>query len=171
MNQTTSRAAAVVQNALIARLVMLIARAYSRPKDGDLHLRVAAESLEKNNLVRQIFATGEGATKRVTDFEAYWLKCRDDHRRIRIKSNRREECPNAKQNGQIRLSKTTRMVWNARRHPPLPFGLPGNPENRYHSSQLGDHPGNPGLQPYHPLRTQPMSESGPEAGIDGPNLL
>jgi hypothetical protein len=59
-----SRAGPVVQNALIARLVILIARAYSRPKDGDLHLRVAAELLEKNNLVRQIFATGEGATKR-----------------------------------------------------------------------------------------------------------
>ena len=26
----------------------------------------------------------------------------------------------------------------------VPFGLPGNPENRYHSSQLGDHPANPG---------------------------
>jgi hypothetical protein len=37
------------------------------------------------------------------------------------------------------------MVWNAGSHPPLPFGLPGNPENRYHSSQLGDHPANPGL--------------------------
>src|SRR6266513_2862778 len=27
-------------------------------------------------------------------------------------------------------------------HPPL-RGLPGNPKNRYHSSQLGDHQGNP----------------------------
>jgi hypothetical protein len=83
-----SRAAAAVQNALLARLVILIARAYSRPKDGDLHLRVAAELLEKNNLVRQIFATGGDATKRITDFETHWLKCRDDQRRTRIEDFR-----------------------------------------------------------------------------------
>jgi hypothetical protein len=34
--------------------------------------------------VRQIFATGDGATNRVTDFEAHWLKRRDDVRRTRI---------------------------------------------------------------------------------------
>src|SRR5919201_1687621 len=35
--------------------------------------------------------------------------------------------PNAKQNGQITLSKTTRMVWNAGSHPPLLCGLPAVP--------------------------------------------
>jgi hypothetical protein len=28
-------------------------------------------------------------------------------------------------------------------HARLPFGLPGNPENRYHSGAFRGHPGNP----------------------------
>jgi hypothetical protein len=36
------RAAMALRNALIARLVLLIARAYAKPKQGDLHLHVAA---------------------------------------------------------------------------------------------------------------------------------
>ena len=44
------RAAGVIRNALMARLVLLIARAYSEPKHGDLHLRAC---LLKDNTTRQ----------------------------------------------------------------------------------------------------------------------
>lgn len=57
---------------------MLIARAYSNPKHGDLHLRVAACLLE-DNVTRQIFGSGNGAEK-LAAFDAHWTKCRGDHR-------------------------------------------------------------------------------------------
>jgi hypothetical protein len=80
------RAAIVLRNALIARLVMLIARAYSKPKHGDLHLRVAACLLE-DNATRQIFGGGNGAEK-LAIFDAHWAKCRGDHRLQPIKNFR-----------------------------------------------------------------------------------
>jgi hypothetical protein len=49
-------AAAVIRNALMARLVLLIARAYAKPKQGDLHLRKAV-CLLKDNTTRQIFGS------------------------------------------------------------------------------------------------------------------
>lgn len=72
------RAAATVKNALITRLVMLIARAYSEPKQGDQHLAVASQLL-KDRVTREIFETGSGAEK-VAAFDAHWTKCRGDHR-------------------------------------------------------------------------------------------
>ena len=80
------RAAVVARNALIARLVILIARAYAKVKHGDLHLRVAAELLE-NNTTRQVFGANNGAEK-LKAFDAQWVKCRGDHRLPRIKDFR-----------------------------------------------------------------------------------
>jgi hypothetical protein len=80
------RAAGVVRNALLARLVILIARSYSKPKDGDLHLRVAASLLEDNS-TRQIFGSSNGYEK-LAAFDAHWTKCRGDHRLPAIKAFR-----------------------------------------------------------------------------------
>ena len=77
-------AAVVVRNALITRLVTLITRAYPEPKKGDLHLREAARLLEKDNVTRQIFGSGDDK-KKLAEFEAHWIKCRGDHRLPRIK--------------------------------------------------------------------------------------
>lgn len=71
------------RNALIARLVTLIARAYAIPKHGDLHLRVAAGLLE-DNTTRQVFGSGNGAEK-LAAFGAHLTKCRGDHRLPSIK--------------------------------------------------------------------------------------
>jgi hypothetical protein len=77
------RAASAVQNALIARLVTLIARAYAEPKHGDLHLR-AVLALLKNNATRQIFTTRDGGKEKVAEFEAHFAKCNGDHRQAQI---------------------------------------------------------------------------------------
>jgi hypothetical protein len=79
------RAGAVVRNALIARLVLLIARAYAKPKQGDLHLAEAA-GLLKHNSIRQVFG-GDGAEK-LAAFDAQFAKCRGDHRLPLIKDFR-----------------------------------------------------------------------------------
>jgi hypothetical protein len=78
--------AMVLRNALISRLVILIARAYAVSKHGDLHLRVAA-CLLKDNVTRQIFGSGNGAEK-LAAFDAHWAKCRGDHRLPAIKDFR-----------------------------------------------------------------------------------
>lgn len=80
------RGAVVVRNALIARLVILIARAYAKPKDGDMHLRVAATLLQ-NNTTREVFSGGNGADK-LAAFDAHWRRCRGDQRLPPIKQFR-----------------------------------------------------------------------------------
>lgn len=72
------RAGKAITNALIARLVTLIARAYAKTRQGDLHLRTAVEFLEDKTM-REIFGSGNRAQK-LTEFDAHWLKCRGDHR-------------------------------------------------------------------------------------------
>jgi hypothetical protein len=79
---SVSQAGMVLRNALIARLVVLIARAYSEPRKGDRHVRVAADLLK--GATREIFATGVGAGNLAT-FDAHWAKCRGDHRLPAIK--------------------------------------------------------------------------------------
>lgn len=81
-----ARSAMVVRNALLSRLVILIARAYAPPKEGDLHLRVAASLLEDNR-TRQVFGAGNGAAK-LAAFDERWRKCRGDHRLQAIKDFR-----------------------------------------------------------------------------------
>jgi len=92
LNEAGAGAAAkVARNALTARLVMLIARAYARPKYGDLHLHVAACAL-KDGTARQIFMNTNGAEK-LTAFETQWSKCRGDHRLPAIKDFRDNALP------------------------------------------------------------------------------
>jgi hypothetical protein len=81
-----ARSAMVTRNALLSRLVILIARAYAKPKHGDLHLRVAAELLEDNR-TRQVFGAGNGAAK-LASFDEHWRKSRGDHRLPGIKEFR-----------------------------------------------------------------------------------
>ena len=81
------RAAMTLRNALFARLVVLIARAYdAHPRKGDLHLRVAANLL-KNNLTRQIVISG-GVAEKLDAFDEHWAKCSDDLRLPPIKKFR-----------------------------------------------------------------------------------
>jgi hypothetical protein len=75
-----ARAAIVVRNALIARLVLLAARAYAEPKDGDLHLRVAQVCL-KDKTTREIF---QANAAKLAEFDEQWTKCRGDHRLPKI---------------------------------------------------------------------------------------
>jgi len=77
------RAAGVLRNALIARLVTIVARAYAPAKQGDLHVRVAKDLL-KDNVTRQIFTSIDGGKERVSDFEIRWNNCNGDHRRPRV---------------------------------------------------------------------------------------
>jgi AbiU2 len=81
-----TKAVAAFRNALIARLVILIARAYATPKQGDLHLRVAANILEDNR-IRQVFSSGDDSAK-LAAFDEHWAKCRGDHRLPAIKAFR-----------------------------------------------------------------------------------
>jgi hypothetical protein len=74
------KAAGVLRNALIARLVLLIARSYAEPRDKDLHLG-AAVNLLKDKTTREIFQPG--ATK-LAEFDEHWAKCRGDHRLPKI---------------------------------------------------------------------------------------
>lgn len=74
------QAALVFRNALIARLVTLITRAYARPRQGDLHVRVVVDLL-KDNTTRQIFTSVAGGREKVADFESRWARCHGDHRR------------------------------------------------------------------------------------------
>jgi hypothetical protein len=78
-----ANATTAVRNALIGYLVLLIARTYSDPRPGDLHLRVAADILQRDKTAREIFDTAN-RPKKVADFEAHWKKCRGDHRLQRI---------------------------------------------------------------------------------------
>ena len=81
------RAAGVLWNAMMARLVTIVARAYAPAKQGDLHVRVAKDFL-KDNVTRQIFTSTAGGKERVSDFEKRWDKCCGDHRRPLVKEFR-----------------------------------------------------------------------------------
>jgi hypothetical protein len=74
-----SQAGIVLRNALIARLVVLVARAYAKPRQGDRHVRVAADLL-KDKTTREIFQTGADGPGNLAAFETHWKKCRRDHR-------------------------------------------------------------------------------------------
>jgi hypothetical protein len=80
------RAAVVLRNALTARLVTLIARAYAEPLQGDLLLRLAVDLL-KDKVTREVFESGDG-TKKLAAFDELSGKCRGDHRLSPIKEFR-----------------------------------------------------------------------------------
>ncbi len=81
------RAAMVLRNAMIARLVTLVARAYAPAKKGDLHVRVAVD-IFRDNTTRQMFTSVAGGKEKVADFEKRWLRCHGDHRKPAIKEFR-----------------------------------------------------------------------------------
>jgi hypothetical protein len=79
--------AEVIRNALMARLVLLIARAYAQPPwQHDPHLQKAA-CLLKDNPTRQIFGTINGYDK-LAAFDKQWDKCHGDPRLPGIKNFR-----------------------------------------------------------------------------------
>lgn len=77
------RAAMVLRNAMIARLVTLVARAYAPTRKGDLHVRAAID-LFKDNTTRQIFTSVAGGKDKVAEFEKRWARCHGDHRKPAI---------------------------------------------------------------------------------------
>jgi hypothetical protein len=96
------KAGGVIRNALLARLVTMIARAYPKPKPGkrDVHLREAARLLETDSVARQIFGSGD-SKEHLAKFEAQWIRCRDDHRREKINNFRDKYTAHLKQPEEI----------------------------------------------------------------------
>jgi AbiU2 len=78
------RAAIVTRNAFIARLTLLIARCYARPKGGDLHTRAAFDLIAKDERVREELQRRQ-RTLTLKEAQASWSLCRGDHRLPRIK--------------------------------------------------------------------------------------
>jgi hypothetical protein len=80
------QASRACRNALIARLVILTARAYVKPRNGDRHVQVAVNLLQAKT-VRDTFTSG-GNAERMDAFDAQWLKCKQDERLPKIKAFR-----------------------------------------------------------------------------------
>jgi AbiU2 len=79
-------AAKAVRNALIARLVILAARAYAKPRHGDRHVQVAANLLNAAS-TRQHF-NEKGDKDKLASFDAQWIKCKADERLPKVKNFR-----------------------------------------------------------------------------------
>jgi hypothetical protein len=79
-------AANAVRNALIARLVILVARAYAKPRHGDRHVQVAANLLNAAS-TRQHF-NEKGDKDKLASFNAQWKECKSDERLPKIKNFR-----------------------------------------------------------------------------------
>jgi hypothetical protein len=79
-------AANAIRNALIARLVILVARAYAKPQQDDRHLQVAVNLLSAAS-TRQHF-NEKGNKEKLASFDAQWTKCKADERLPKIKSFR-----------------------------------------------------------------------------------
>jgi hypothetical protein len=75
-----------VRNALITRLVILVARAYAKPRQGDRHVQVAANLLTAAS-TRQHFKE-KGDKDKLASFDAQWKKCKGDERLPKIKNFR-----------------------------------------------------------------------------------
>lgn len=73
------RAAMATRNAFIAQLTLLVARAYAKPRAGDLNVRRAFELLAKDSRICAELAT-QGLAGKLKHAEDTWLLCRDDIR-------------------------------------------------------------------------------------------
>ncbi len=73
------RAAMATRNAFIAQLTLLVARAYTKPRTGDLHIRKAFELIAKDPRISEELAK-QGLAGKLKDAEAMWSLCRDDSR-------------------------------------------------------------------------------------------
>lgn len=82
-----SQALVALRNAMIGYLTLIIARVYSIPRSGDLHCRVAAELLERDQISREIFQIGDGG-RLLAQFMSHWKKCVTDPRLERIENFR-----------------------------------------------------------------------------------
>lgn len=69
------RAAAHITRALFTRLHFLVARAYSRSKDGDLHARRAFDLLKRPLIAKDIQKHEDLQSAKI-----FWVKCCGDHR-------------------------------------------------------------------------------------------
>ncbi|HVV79317.1 MAG TPA: hypothetical protein VHD59_06850 [Pseudolabrys sp.] len=69
------RAAGHIQRALFTRLHFLVARAYSKSRDGDLHARRAFDLLKSHAVAKEMQNPGDLAEAR-----QFWVKCCGDHR-------------------------------------------------------------------------------------------
>jgi len=77
-------ASAIVRNALLSRLVLLVSRCFPKPRTGDRHLREAVELLKDEN-VKARFSTDEEA---LSTAMASFSSLLSDHRQERIKNFR-----------------------------------------------------------------------------------
>lgn len=73
------RAALVLRNAFIARLTLLIARCYAKPRKGDLHIRLAFDLIAKDKRLSAELSkrTSPAILKHAEDT---WSLCRSDQR-------------------------------------------------------------------------------------------
>jgi len=69
------RAAAHIQRSLFTRLHFLVARAYSKSRDGDLHARRAFDLLKKPIIAKDALAPAD-----LPEARRCWTKCCGDHR-------------------------------------------------------------------------------------------
>jgi hypothetical protein len=79
-------AAKAVRNTLITRLVILVARAYAKPQQGDRHVQVAVNLLNAAS-TRQHF-NEKGDKDKLASFDAQWKKCKTDEQLPKIKNFR-----------------------------------------------------------------------------------
>jgi hypothetical protein len=69
------RAAGHIQRALFTRLHFLVARAYSKSRDGDLHARRAFDLLKSHGVAKEMKNPGDFAAAK-----QFWVRCCGDHR-------------------------------------------------------------------------------------------
>ncbi|WP_441267682.1 hypothetical protein AB7G19_02315 [Bradyrhizobium sp. 215_C5_N1_1] len=77
-------AGAMIRNAMISRLVMLVSRCYAKPKEGDWHLYRAFELL-KEQKVRAHFQADDGA---LTEATSTFEQLKGDHRQEKVRNFR-----------------------------------------------------------------------------------
>lgn len=73
------RAAMATRNAFIAQLTLLVARAYSKPRTGDINIRKAFDLIAKDPRIGAELAN-RGLAGKLKHAQDVWLLCRDDSR-------------------------------------------------------------------------------------------
>ena len=73
-----ARAAMVVRNAVLSRIILFLAGAYAAPRPGDLHLRRAFDLLKQPSVRKELELRGSPTI--LDDAEKLWARCKSDHR-------------------------------------------------------------------------------------------
>jgi hypothetical protein len=81
-----ARAAMVVRNAVLSRIILFLAGAYAAPRPGDLHLRRAFDLLKQPSVRKELELRGSPTI--LDDAEKLWARCKSDHRLPVIKHYR-----------------------------------------------------------------------------------